>query len=182
MHIKIEPVKSNEIQLLSDISTTCFYDTFHQENTKEDMDLFFEKSFNTNVFEQEMQNHHNYFFFSRLANEVVGYIKLSDFKTPVELKELNALQIARIYVVKEKTGMGIGKKLMDFAFSFAIQRYKQVIWLGVWEHNVRAIQFYEKYGFKKFGDEVFMLGNDAQTDWLMKKEINNHFNKNICNN
>jgi ribosomal protein S18 acetylase RimI-like enzyme len=48
---------------------------------------------------------------------------------------------------------------------------KDVIWLGVWEKNSRAISFYTKFGFKKFATHVFMLGDDAQTDWLMKKDL-----------
>lgn len=82
MQIKIEPVKKDELQLLSDISVKCFYDTFYQQNTKEDMELFLEKNFNTEVLEQEMQNTNNYFFFSRSGSEVSGYIKLSDLEIP----------------------------------------------------------------------------------------------------
>lgn len=101
----------------------------------------------------------------------MGYIKLSDAEVPEKLKEFDALEIARIYVVKEKIGWGIGKSLMDFAFSFARQMKKPVTWLGVWEHNSHAISFYRKYGFEKFDEQIFMVGNDAQTDWLMKKEV-----------
>lgn len=171
MQIKIEPVKKDELQLLSDISVKCFYDTFYQQNTKEDMELFLEKNFNTEVLEQEMQNTNNYFFFSRSGSEVSGYIKLSDLEIPYELKEAEPIEIARIYVVKEKIGSGIGKKLMDFAFSFARQLNKKTVWLGVWEHNLRAINFYKKHGFSKFGEHLFLVGKDAQTDWLMKQSL-----------
>lgn len=171
MQIKIEPVKKDELQLLSDISVKCFYDTFYQQNTKEDMELFLEKNFNTEVLEQEMQNTNNYFFFSRSGSEVSGYIKLSDLEIPHELKEAEPIEIARISVVKEKIGSGIGKKLMDFAFSFARQLNKKTVWLGVWEHNLRAINFYKKHGFSKFGEHLFLVGKDAQTDWLMKQSL-----------
>jgi ribosomal protein S18 acetylase RimI-like enzyme len=48
---------------------------------------------------------------------------------------------------------------------------KDNIWLGVWEHNHQAIKFYTTWGFEKFGDHLFLLGDDPQTDWLMKKEL-----------
>lgn len=171
MQIEIEPVKNNEVQILSDISSRCFYDTFYKHNTAEDMELFLEKSFNINVLQQEIIHAHNYFFFCKSGSEIMGYIKLSDTEVPEKLKEFDALEIARIYVVKEKIGWGIGKSLMDFAFSFARQMKKPVTWLGVWEHNSHAISFYRKYGFEKFDEQIFMVGNDAQTDWLMKKEV-----------
>jgi len=171
MQIKIEFVKINEVQILSDISSSCFYNTFYKQNTKEDMKLFLEKSFNINIMLQEIMDQNNYFFFAKSEDEIIGYIKLSDAEMPANLKECNALEIARIYVVKEKIGSGIGKSLMDFAISFAQQMNKLIIWLGVWEHNKRAINFYHKYGFEKFGEHIFMVGYDAQTDWLMKKQV-----------
>jgi ribosomal protein S18 acetylase RimI-like enzyme len=84
---------------------------------------------------------------------------------------MNALEIARIYAVREKIGSGVGKAMLEFSIALAEKMKKQIIWLGVWEHNIRAINFYERFGFKKVGEHVFMLGEDAQTDWLMQKEL-----------
>jgi ribosomal protein S18 acetylase RimI-like enzyme len=58
---------------------------------------------------------------------------------------------------------------MQRCIEIARQKNAQVIWLGVWENNQKAISFYTKWRFEKFSEHVFMLGNDAQTDWLMKK-------------
>lgn len=159
------------MQLLADISSSCFYDTFYKQNTEEDMKLCLEKSFSADTLKQELRHKNNYFFFLKSAEEIFGYIKLSDAETPDTFKESDALEIARIYVVKEKIGSGIGKSLMDFAISFAEKRNKAIIWLAVWEHNNRAINFYHSYNFKKFGERIFWLGSDAQNDWLMKKDL-----------
>jgi ribosomal protein S18 acetylase RimI-like enzyme len=53
----------------------------------------------------------------------------------------------------------------------AIELKKEIIWLGVWEKNTKAISFYSKWGFIKFAEHPFVLGDDIQNDWLMKKEI-----------
>ena len=45
------------------------------------------------------------------------------------------------------------------------------VWLGVWEHNKKAIGFYQKHGFVAFDQHIFKLGNDEQTDILMKIAI-----------
>jgi ribosomal protein S18 acetylase RimI-like enzyme len=47
------------------------------------------------------------------------------------------------------------------------------IWLGVWEKNERAINFYKKNGFVTFDTHIFKLGNEAQTDYMMKLEVVN---------
>lgn len=171
MQIKIEPVKNNEVQILSDIGARCFYDTFHEDNTAENMRLSLQQSFNTDVLGAELRNPNNYFFFARIENEIAGYLKLSNSNPPGEIKESDAVEIARIYAVKDKIGYGVGKSMLEFAFSFAKQHNKKTIWLGVWEHNKRAIDFYYKHGFEKVSEQIFMLGNDAQTDWLMKKPV-----------
>ena len=114
----------------------------------------------------------NYFFFAKTEGEVAGYIKLSISEPGYGIKDALALEIARIYVLKDKIGSGIGKALLEFAFSFAKNNNRNIIWLGVWENNHRAINFYKRYGFEKFDEHIFMVGNDAQTDWLMKKDLN----------
>lgn len=169
--IKIEPVKSNEVDVLADISTRCFYDTFHQHNSEENMKLFLKESFNVETLDQELLAPDNYFFFAKTADEIVGYIKLSIAQPPSTVQDSDALEISRIYVVKDKIGFGIGKQLIEFAFLFATDLKKSAIWLGVWEENLRAINFYRNYGFIKFGEHIFMVGNDPQTDWLMRKDL-----------
>lgn len=170
MELKIEPVKSEELPLLVDISRTTFYDTFWEQNTKEDMQAFLDGNFSSKVLKDEMLAPGNYFFFAKLDGEIAGYTKLSTEATEV-LPGEDVLEIVRIYVIKDKLSAGIGKALMDFAISFARQNHKKTVYLGVWEHNERAISFYKKRGFVKFSEHLFMLGNDPQTDWLMKKDL-----------
>jgi len=56
----------------------------------------------------------------------------------------------------------------------AVERAKdlnlQYIWLGVWEKNTDAKRFYERHGFVEFGSHEFKMGDDVQTDILMRRE------------
>jgi diamine N-acetyltransferase len=60
---------------------------------------------------------------------------------------------------------------MQSCLDYIQQQGCDTVWLGVWEHNPRAIAFYEKWGFEKFGAHDFLLGTDLQTDILMKKKL-----------
>ncbi len=60
---------------------------------------------------------------------------------------------------------------MEQCIAVASQKQKEVIWLGVWKQNHSAISFYHKWGFEKFSTHQFILGDDVQTDWLMKKTL-----------
>ena len=79
--------------------------------------------------------------------------------------------IERLYAHKQYVGKRVGHLLMQTCIAYARKKDVQTLWLGVWENNARAISFYQKNGFQKFGHHTFMLGDDAQSDWLMKKEL-----------
>jgi len=171
MEIKIEPVGLADLEALTTLSRKTFYDTFREQNTEENMFLFLQTNFNNYLLKQELLDEKNSFFFAKVNNELAGYLKLSDSEAPTELAGGAALEIARIYCIKERIKQGIGKELIQFTIDFAKSHAKKVIWLGVWEHNERAIHFYQRFGFKKFGEHLFMVGHDSQTDWLMKLEL-----------
>ena len=104
-------------------------------------------------------------------NAVTGYIKLNYNSAQTELQDANALEVERIYILQEHQGKQIGKHLLDFAIQTAIDKKMAYIWLGVWEHNNKAISFYKSKGFTQFGSHPFVLGTDEQTDILMRKEL-----------
>lgn len=83
----------------------------------------------------------------------------------------DAIEIERLYAHKNYLGKRVGHMLMQTCLAFAKKMGCSVLWLGVWENNSRAIAFYERNGFVRFGQHTFMLGNDEQTDWLMKKTL-----------
>ena len=81
------------------------------------------------------------------------------------------LEIARLYVIEDFIGKKVGGALMKDSISIAKEKGKEAIWLGVWEKNQRAIEFYNRWGFEKFSECDFLLGDDLQKDWLMKKGL-----------
>ncbi len=169
--IVIKTAKEDQSALIANLSWQTFFDTYHQQNSKEDMEIILKQHFCKEAVQKELDDPSNIFLLAYLGRQVVGYAKLSDSKSPKNIKE-NTIEIARIYSVKEKIGSGVGKALIKQCIAIAEERKKEMIWLGVWEQNQRAIQFYRRFGFEKFGEQSFMLGNDKQNDWLMKKSFN----------
>ena len=60
---------------------------------------------------------------------------------------------------------------MEQAIAIAISRQKSYLWLGVWEHNTKALAFYQRFGFYRIGSHSFFVGQDEQTDFLLRKDI-----------
>jgi ribosomal protein S18 acetylase RimI-like enzyme len=106
-----------------------------------------------------------------LDGHPVGYVKLASSQPPEGLPAGADMEIVRIYSEQHTIGKGVGRALMQASIHQAREQGKPWIWLGVWEHNQRAIDFYRKWGFEKFGEHVFMVGEDPQTDWWMKKKV-----------
>jgi ribosomal protein S18 acetylase RimI-like enzyme len=68
-------------------------------------------------------------------------------------------------------GQKAGAALMQHCLGLAMMAGYDVVWLGVWEHNYKALNFYRKWGFEVFGSHIFRLGDDEQTDVMMKKHL-----------
>lgn len=170
--IVIKTATTKDASLIADLSRQTFYESFAADNTKEDMDKFMTEQFSRELLMAEVGAARNIFFLAYDENnEPIGYTRLRENNIPPELGVERALEIARIYAVKKAIGKGVGKALMNASLAYARDHHYQTVWLGVWEHNQRAIDFYTKWGFQKFSEHEFILGNDVQTDWLMFRKI-----------
>lgn len=171
MHFSIRHATKDDAVLIADISQRTFYETFAADNTKEDMDKFLNEQFTRGRLMLEVGAPENTFLLAYHDKEVAGYVKLRESQPPKSLGSNNALEIARIYAMKNMIGKGAGKVLMQSSIDIGKGKLKEVIWLGVWEKNQRAIDFYSKWGFEKFDETDFLLGSDIQRDWLMRKYL-----------
>ena len=157
-----------DIEQIKYICEKTFSETFMEDNSKEDMENYLREHFSYEQLESEIRNQDSKFFVVRNNEEVIAYMKINFDKAQTEEGHNNTLEVQRIYILKEYKGKGIGKLLMQRAIQIAKENNLNYIWLGVWEHNLSAIKFYEKQGFKKFSTHIFKLGDDEQIDYLMK--------------
>jgi len=146
-------------------------ETFAPQNTQENMDKFMNEQFTHEALAKEVGAPGNIFLLAELDGVPVGYARLRELNNPPELKNVPSIEIARIYSIQSQIGKGIGAELMKRCIDIAKQNNKQVVWLGVWKENHRAINFYKRWGYEIFGEHDFVLGDDVQTDWLMKRNV-----------
>jgi ribosomal protein S18 acetylase RimI-like enzyme len=172
--IEIKKVTIVDIENLQNIGRQTFYETFAEANTEEDMQKYLNENFSTTKLKAELINPDSEFYFAITGKKVVGYLKINLGQAQTELKVKNALEIERIYVLNEFHGKQVGQVLYNKAIQVAKQYHVDVLWLGVWEENPRAIRFYLKNGFEEFDKHIFKLGNDEQTDIMMKLELNKY--------
>lgn len=170
-NLHIQKVSINQVEALQHISKQTFTETFGADNSEANMKAYLEKGFSLETLKKEVANKDSEFYFAVLDDALTGYLKINFGHTQTEIQDENSLEIERIYVLKEFHGQQVGQKLYVKAMEVARQKKVGYVWLGVWEKNPRAIRFYEKNGFEAFDKHVFNLGNDQQTDIMMKLEI-----------
>ncbi len=169
--IIIKKVEVEDIAQLQKISCVTFAQTFEEHNSAEDMEAYLSTSYATEKLIAELNNANSEFYFALDDAIVVGYLKVNTGDAQTENKDSSAFEIERIYVDSAYLGKKIGQLLFEKATELAKAKNKPYIWLGVWEENHRALAFYQKNGFVPFDKHIFKLGNDEQTDILMKLDL-----------
>ncbi len=164
--IHLRPATPDDASLIADISHETFSETFAAHNTKADMDKFFSIQFSKAQLIAEVGAPGNTFILAYAGDEPAGYLFLKENS----LHNAPAIEISRLYARSAFIGKKVGKTLMEAAIDFARLQNKDWLWLGVWEHNHRAIDFYKTFGFEKFGTHDFLLGDDLQVDWEMRRK------------
>ncbi len=171
-NINIKKVTINDIDQLQKIGRQTFSETFSEGNTEANMLKYLDEGFSIEKLTTELSDKFTEFYFATHNENVIAYLKLNFGQSQTELQDEKSLEIERIYVLKKFHGKNVGQLLYDKVIEIAKQNKADYIWLGVWEENPRAINFYKKNGFVEFDKHIFKLGDDEQTDIMMKVKLN----------
>lgn len=171
MTLSFRKCVAGDLDALQAISVKTYYDTFAAVNTPENMEAYLQSAYNLPKLRRELADENSEFYFVYADDTLSGYLKINEAPAQVEFHDPKSLEIERLYVDQGFLGAGIGQFLMDKAIAMARERGKEYIWLGVWEHNQRARRFYMRNGFYQIGSHSFIMGDDDQTDHLMRKDL-----------
>lgn len=159
---------SKDLEKVRSLAMQTFIETFLADNTPENIKTFLETNFNRSTLLQELTSSDSLWYLAESQDRAVAYMKLNLEPEQTEPGHPDSLEIQRIYVLSDYKRKHIGNALIQKAIEVGRERNLAYIWLGVWEHNTRALAFYEKLGFKRFATHRFILGTDVQLDHLMK--------------
>jgi len=190
--VNITAISASQYRILREVARTTFLEAFNDQNDPQNMEQYLDTAFHIDQVKKELSDPQTMFYFVRSpdqtipkfhethieyhqnstnADPIIGYLKFNVGKAQTELKEDKGFEIERIYIIAEFQGKGIGSQLLQFAKERARELHKRYIWLGVWQKNEGAIQFYKRHGFSIFSSHPYTLGSDIQTDYLMKYEL-----------
>lgn len=170
-HIKISKASIGEIDTIQQIGRETFFETFAASNTAADMKKYLDENFHQDKLSAEIKQPDSQFYIAWEDQHAIGYLKVNAGQAQTELQDESSLEIERIYVLSAYHGKKVGQLLYEKALEVARLLKKSSIWLGVWEENPRAIKFYSKNGFVAFDQHIFKMGEDEQTDIMMRREL-----------
>lgn len=169
--IEIRQIGATDVTELQQIGRLTFTETFAEHNSPENLADYLEESFASAKLTNELNHPNSRFYFAFVGSKVAGYLKINFSDAQTEAIDPSAMEIERIYVLKEFQRQKIGQALFQKALEVAAETSCSQIWLGVWEKNHKALNFYRKNGFEAFDHHIFRIGDDEQTDFLMKRSL-----------
>lgn len=157
--------------LLSKLGARTFSETFAADNTPENLTAYIAASFNVAQQTAELKDPASTFLIAEVDGRAAGYARLRDSEPEQGVEGPKPVELVRLYVAREWLGRGLGAELMRVCLDEARRSGYETIWLGVWEGNPRAQEFYRKWNFRVVGEHIFKLGSDLQRDLLLERGL-----------
>ena len=162
----IRPARDEDALSLAALAEQTFRDAFAELNTASDMDLHCKRAYSPAIQAAEIRDPRTDVVVAEHDGVLVAFAQLRPRTSP-SVAAHSPIELQRFYVRQEWHGRGLAQQLMAATMRVARDRGADVLWLGVWEHNPRAIAFYARQGFAEVGEQSFVLGSDPQRDLVM---------------
>ena len=167
----IRPACVDDAALLSVFARATFYDTFAADNDPADMAAYLREAFSTQQQAAELSDPRRLCLLAYMGQELAGYASFVDHAANNDVPASHPVYLERFYVAQRWQGQGVAAPLMEALVTQVRGLGADVLWLGVWERNTRAIRFYEKLGYETVGAQTFRLGSDLQRDCVMRLRL-----------
>jgi ribosomal protein S18 acetylase RimI-like enzyme len=172
MPITLRRATVDDAAALSMLGARLFEQTFGPNNTASNMQDYLVHAFTPEKQTSELEHPDRAVWLAMDdTGELVGYASLLVGSVIEGVQASKPAEVERIYADRSMHGSGLGSQLMEACVEHAMRSGCDVLWLAVWEHNPRAIAFYERRGFARVGAKTFRLGADLQRDYVMSRPL-----------
>ncbi len=166
--IKLNP---KDVKELLFVAKNSFIDAFEAVSDPTNFQLYIKNAFSLSTLQEELENSLNAYYFIKVGKEKIGYFKLRKGTSAEFFEKENAIELQRIYLLKEFWNKGYGKKVILHCEQLAMEEGYDWIFLLVWFENHGAIKFYEKNGYEMFARKHFQFGDEVHNDYVFRKKL-----------
>jgi len=167
--ISLRLAQAEDIPSLVKLARKTFDDAFSPDNPADLMQAYMNEAFTMEKLNAELLEADSFFLLAVSDGRLSGYARVRQNPEADALLGPGHPELQRFYVDSAYHGKGVANEMMEEVVK-RLSGYKW-IWLGVWEHNPRAIRFYTRHGFEVFGTHPFQMGDEIQTDLLMRRAL-----------
>lgn len=167
------PAVTIRLATLADAATVAalgaatFREAYSTKARQQDLDAYIAQQYTPACLLAALEKAEVALWLAESEHEALGFLELQRGAAPPEVGGQNPLKLNRLYLRQHVWGHGLGTQLMAYAIAAGQRHGHDVLWLSVWDQNPAAVRFYERWGFRTIGTEVFVVGEDRSTDLLM---------------
>lgn len=159
---------SADVEGLCELGRATFIETFGNLYTARDLGDFLVKAFGPTGLPAEFADPRYAFRIAEADGSMVGYCKVGPPYLPAPDDGRSKCELRQLYILKDWHGVGIAQVLMDWAIAWAKAGGWQDMYLSVFSENPRAQKLYRNYGFEKACEFEFMVGEQADHEFLFR--------------
>ena len=167
----IRPAALDDAALLADLGATTFRETFETICSAENLAAFLVATYSPEKQRAELAEPTRPGWVLELDGVPAGFLQLRLGHRERGVSGARPVELQRIYVLRAFHGGGHGAALMDMAMTAARAWGADLLWLGVWENNIKALAFYAHSGFREVGEHIFKIGDQVDRDLLLAKDL-----------
>ncbi len=168
MSASIREAFEEDAGLLSALGAETFISTFGHLYSTDNLEKFLAKSHSQAAYSALLGNPDYAVWIAHDdAGAGAGYAVAGPCTLPVPGMPPASGELVRLYLLKSAQGSGLGARLLDTALSFLRDRFEH-IYLSVYHENHIAQRLYQRFGFVKIHDYFYMVGDQADPEWIMQ--------------
>jgi ribosomal protein S18 acetylase RimI-like enzyme len=167
----IRPANPDDAALLADLGARTFRETFEGVTAPQDLASFIEDTYGEDKQRAELADASRPAWVLGVEGVPSGFLQLRLGHREPCVRGVRPAELQRIYVLRSAQAGGLGAALMQTALDHARAWGADVLWLGVWENNARALAFYARHGFREVGDHVFRIGQQVDRDLILALDL-----------
>lgn len=166
----IRRATTGDAGMLAALGATTFTETFGHLYSQKDLHTFLDEAHSRDAWVRKLANPDIAVWVALLDDRTpIAFIVVGPCKLPIEKREPNAGEVQQLYVLKEFHNLKLGSKLMNIGLEWLGAQGRSPLYVGVWSENTGAQRFYERYGFEKFGEYGFPVGETVDREFILKR-------------
>ncbi len=168
MTITVRKAVEDDAAMLTALGAETFTATFGHLYSRENLEKFLRKGHSVDIYQRLARDPACALWIAEDAGgAAVGYAAAGPCTLPVPDLPEKSGELAKLYLLKEAQGAGLGPRLLEAALDFLKGRFAH-IYLSVYRDNKVAQRLYQRYGFVKIHDYFYMVGDHADPEWIME--------------